>query len=95
MTQQGAISSAMTHASVPFLQVFDMLRSFDHFIPESSHNPCFQCLCNLQRDQKLHTKSTVRSQDLNFCEGQMDINTMMQERRSTVVVNCQYAVDLF
>jgi hypothetical protein len=93
--QQAAVSSAMMHASAPFLQILDTLRSLDHFIPESSRNPYFQCVCNVQRGQGLHTKPTVKIQDLNFCEGQMDINLMMQERKSNMLASCQYAVDLF
>lgn len=84
----------MMHASAPFVHIIDTLRRVDHFVVESCQNPCFQSLCNLQRSHNTKTNNASMSQKVNYCEGQVDIDIMMQEGTSTFVGDCQYAVDL-
>jgi hypothetical protein len=69
MSQQAAFSSAVTHADAPFLHIIDTLRGIDHFVVESSRNPCFQSLCNLQRGHVASNGNAMKNQNVNFCEG--------------------------
>jgi hypothetical protein len=100
-SSQAAMSLAL-RTNVPLIYMIDKLRSTKHFYLDSSRNPCYQSLCNLQTNRRPDIKNTsldienlTKFQDVNFCEGQVDIDLMMQQRHDAILGQCHFATALF